>query len=346
MSGVRTAILGYGRSGSTMHAGAVEKNPDMEMVAVCDIDSESREKAKDRFGCEVYDDYHRMLVAEDIDLVCVITRSDQHCSMTCDCLEAGVSVLVTKPWAVSEAEARRMVETGRKAKGQLLPWLPARWGCDLRRIRELVGAGEVGRVFLIRRSVSSFGTRNDWQTELTHGGGYLLNWGAHIIDPPVLLADSPVRTAYGRMGKVNNPGDGEDFFHAVLTLEDGTVVQAEYTVAVDCLPGWVVQGDRGTIVVRDTELTLQRVDPAQPKDPTRYSTMVEEGRSESAETLDGSPYGDEHEVYREIVASVRGEKVFSVTPEHAYELSCVFDAVRISASENQVVEVKSLRTVK
>ena len=31
---IRTAILGYGRNGSTMHAGPLEKLPDFDVVAV------------------------------------------------------------------------------------------------------------------------------------------------------------------------------------------------------------------------------------------------------------------------------------------------------------------------
>ena len=47
---IRTAILGYGRSGSTLHAGPIEKRPEFELAAVCDIDPEARAKAFDRFG--------------------------------------------------------------------------------------------------------------------------------------------------------------------------------------------------------------------------------------------------------------------------------------------------------
>ena len=47
----------------------------------------------DTFGVPgVYTDYHAMLAGEDLDLVSVITRSDQHCQMACDCLAAGVNV--------------------------------------------------------------------------------------------------------------------------------------------------------------------------------------------------------------------------------------------------------------
>ena len=91
---IRTAILGYGRSGSTMHAGAVETSADFDMAAVCDIDSERRQQARSRFDCPVYEDCRAMLEKETLDLVVVVTRSDQHCDMTCECLRAGVNVLV------------------------------------------------------------------------------------------------------------------------------------------------------------------------------------------------------------------------------------------------------------
>ena len=106
---IRTAILGYGRSGGSMHAGAIEANDAFAMTAVCDIDPARRDVAAERFGCAVYDGYGRMLKEEELDLVVIVTRSDQHCEMTCDCLAAGVNVLVTKPWAVDERQACRMI---------------------------------------------------------------------------------------------------------------------------------------------------------------------------------------------------------------------------------------------
>ena len=337
MTTIRTAILGYGRSGSSMHAGAIEGNEAFEMVAVCDVDPERKRQAAERFGCAIYEDYHEMLERERLDLVCIVTRSDQHCQMTCDCLAAGVNVLVTKPWAVNEAEARRMVAAEEASGKLLLPWLPARWGCDLRRLQELMAEKAIGDVFLIRRAACSFATRSDWQTESRYGGGYLLNWGPHIVDPPVVLMGSPVRSVYGRMRQTINPGDVEDLFLAVMTLTDGTVVQAEYTVSVEDLPNWFIQGDRGTIVVRGRELKVYRNMPRRPEDPTDYVTMSSEEEGIVEETLEGSLYGDEHEVYAEIAGAIRGEKQFPVAPADALELSRVLDAIRIADEENRVV---------
>ena len=65
---IKTAIIGYGRNGSTMHADPVEKWDDFEMVSVCDIDPIAREKASNRFNCPTYENYLEMLEKEDIDL--------------------------------------------------------------------------------------------------------------------------------------------------------------------------------------------------------------------------------------------------------------------------------------
>ena len=334
---IRTAILGYGRSGSTMHAGAIEANDPFRMAAVCDVDPERQQQARERFGCPVYDDYHQMLETEPLDLVSIVTRSDQHCQMTCDCLAAGVNVLVTKPWAVNEAEARRMIASAEASGKLLLPWLPARWGCDLRRLQQLLAEEAIGKVFLVRRAVCSFGTRCDWQTERRYGGGYLLNWGPHIVDPPVVLIQSPVQSVYARMKQTINPGDAEDLFLALMTLADGTVVQAEYTVAVKDLPGWFIQGERGTIVVHGRDLEVYQNVPARPGDPTRYATMKSGQEQVIRETLEGSLYGDEVQIYALVAAAIQGKEAFPVSPTDALELSRTLDAIRTASAENRVV---------
>jgi predicted dehydrogenase len=336
---IRTAVLGYGRSGSTMHAGGVERSGAFQMVAVCDIDPERQKQAAERFGCAIYDDYRKMLAREELDLVVIVTRSDQHCQMTCDCLAAGVNVLVTKPWAVNEAEARRMVAAAEESGKLLMPWLPARWGCDLRRLQQLLGQRAIGSVFLVRRAVCDFGTRNDWQTQRRYGGGYLLNWGPHIVDPPVVLMEGKVHSVYGRMKQTINPGDVEDVFFAVINLAEGAIIHAEYTIAAESLPSWLLQGDRGTIVVRGHHLKIYQSALARPEDPTAAGAMKPAREQVAEERLEGALYGDTDEIYADVAAALRGERRFPVTPADALELSRILDAIRTASEENRVVSL-------
>ncbi|MFW5988226.1 MAG: Gfo/Idh/MocA family oxidoreductase [bacterium] len=69
MEKIRTAILGYGRNGSTMHAGGIENSSQFKIVAVCNIDSKRRQQAKNHFNCNTYHDYKKMLKEEELDLL-------------------------------------------------------------------------------------------------------------------------------------------------------------------------------------------------------------------------------------------------------------------------------------
>ncbi|MBI5095435.1 MAG: Gfo/Idh/MocA family oxidoreductase [Candidatus Hydrogenedentes bacterium] len=336
---IRAAILGYGRSGSSLHARPLDELDDFQVAAVCDVDPERQKQARERFGCVVYDDYHEMLKRESLDVVSVVTWSDQHCRMTCDCLAAGVNVVVTKPWAVNVREAERMAAAAADSGMLLMPWLPARWGCDLLRLRQLMDANAIGNVFLVRRAHCAFATRCDWQTQRVHGGGYLLNWGPHLIEPPYLLMGSRVTSVYARMKQTINPGDVEDMFLAVMTLENGVVIQSEFAIAAEDLPSWFIQGDEGAIVMHGPHLKLNHTTPKRPTDPTQPLFMKSEDTTITEETIDGNLYGDEYAVYKAIAKALRGEEAFPVKPEDALELSRVIDAIRTSAEENRVVHL-------
>jgi len=314
------------------------------MTAVCDIDAEACEKAHKRFGCETYKNYTDMLDMQNLDLVVIVTRSDQHCQMACDCLEAGVNVLVTKPWAVNTGEAKRMISASKDSGKMLLPWLPARWGSDLARLRELIASGVIGKVFQVRRSEYSFGIRNDWQTLKKCGGGYLLNWGPHLVDQPVQLIGQKVKSVYGHMKQVINPGDVEDVFFAVMKTENNVTIVSEYNICTPYLPNWVVQGDKGTIFVNNDSILIHKAKFADTADAGSYGDEAEieiaSDAIDGGNTINmGNRYGDPMVVYPHIAQAVRGEVPYMVTLESALHLSEILDAVRKSDQTGEAVRL-------
>ncbi len=335
---IKCAIIGYGRNGSTMHAGPIEKNPDFELCAVCDIDPRALEKAKARFGCAVYTDYHEMLKREQLDFVVVVTRSSQHAEMAADCLLAGVNTMVTKPWATTVDEARLMISAQKVSGKLLLPWLPARWGSDLAALREIVARGDIGKIWRIHRAVYSPGKRCDWQTQREFGGGYLLNWGPHLVDQPLRLAGSPVVSVYGELRQIVNPGDAEDNVFVMCKTEAGITTISEYSTAVDKLPNWVIQGDGGTIFVRGNKIEINRVIYPEQVDGGEYRSDFKKETEEV--TVGGNIYGDEYEIYRHIARVLHGEEQYFASPEDALELSRVLDAARMSSRLGQAVYLR------
>lgn len=333
---IRTAILGYGRNGSTMHAGPLEKySEDFQVVAVCDIDPEAQEKARERFGCPIYDDYHVMLAEQKPDFVVIVTLSHQHAQMAIDCLMAGSDVLVTKPWATNVLDAQRMIAAQQISGRKLFPWLPARFGADLRMLKEILARNEIGKVFEIRRSNTTFGLRFDWQTESKYGGGYLLNWGPHLIDQPLQLTDSPVRSVYGNLRQIINPGDVEDNVRVICHLENGVTVVSEYLIAAGNYPSWVIQGDRGTIYAYEHEITVHQIKLPEHVDKKEYRSAVE--HSEYTVKCDGNIFGDEYEIYPHIARALRGEEPYFATLDSALRLSRVLEAAKRSSQLSQEV---------
>lgn len=337
MKKIKAAILGYGRSGSTMHAGGLENNDNFDVTAVCDIDAERRAQAEERHGCRVYENYHTMLEKEELDIVCVITRNDQHCKMTCDCLSAGVDVLVTKPWAATAKEAKQMIAKAEETGRIIYPWLPARWGSDLRRLKELRDEKTIGDIFTIRRCVSAFSARNDWQTERKYAGGYLMNWGAHIIDPPLLLSNKKVAYISAWEYQAINPGDAEDSFCALFTMDDGTLVQAEHIFAAEEPPTWFIQGTEGTISVRGNQMTVTQKKPRMPDDPTQYAGMHGGDADVFTETIDGALFGDTDDIYAILADAEQGKAEYPIKTADAYELSRLFDEIHTAAIKHVTI---------
>lgn len=335
---IKTAILGYGRSGGTLHADPLEKLGDFDVTAVCDIDSSAREKALKRFGCGIYEDYNEMLENEELDLVVIVTRSHQHCKMTCDCLKAGKNVLVTKPWAVNVEEAKEMISVAKESGKMLLPWLPARWGSDLLRLKQLISSGVIGRVFQVRRSTFTFGIRHDWQTLKECGGGYLLNWGPHLVDQPVQLVGKKIKSVYAHLKQVINPGDVEDVFFAVMKTEDDVTIVTEFNIGTSYLPNWVVQGDRGTIFVKENTIEIHKTNFPDTFDSTSYRNPV--GFEVIKDEVNGANlYGDSMVVYPHIARALTGKEPYAVSLDSALNLSIQFDAIRKSSMIDEVVHI-------
>ena len=333
---IRTAIIGYGRNGSTMHAGPVERyGDDFQLAAVCDIDPAARAKAEERFHCPVYEDYHRMLAEIRPGFTIVVTRSYQHAQMAIDCLMAGSDVLVTKPWATDARDAERMIAAQQVTGRKLLPWLPARFGADLILLRSIIGRGDIGRVFEIRRSVTTFGLRCDWQTEHRYGGGYLLNWGPHLIDQPLQLVSSPVTRVYGNLRQIINPGDGEDNLRVICHTDDGVTVVSEFLIAAGPYPAWVIQGDRGTILVEGDTVRVFRAELPERVGAEEYRTNTV--ITEHTEKITGQIYGDEYEIYPHIARALRDEETYFVPLEEALRLSRILDAAKLSSRLGQEV---------
>ena len=96
------------------------KNPEVECVALCDVDRNVLNLRTDdivkmgRPQPKLYVDYRKMLENKDIDVVIIGTPDHWHCLIFCDSLAAGKHVYVEKPVGNSIAEINIMQKAAKK----------------------------------------------------------------------------------------------------------------------------------------------------------------------------------------------------------------------------------------
>ena len=94
---IRFAVVGQGHIGKR-HAEMILRNPDAELVAVCDI--RSAEECKIAYtGVPFYSSIDELLEKEkNLDVLNICTPNGLHAEMALLALDKGLHVVVEKPW--------------------------------------------------------------------------------------------------------------------------------------------------------------------------------------------------------------------------------------------------------
>jgi predicted dehydrogenase len=149
---INMGFIGVGGMGMSRLRGFL-RHPDVNPVAICDLDEEHARKAvayveqERNAKPDVIQDYRRLLARKDIDAVCIATPDHWHALPTVQACEAGKDVFVEKPLSYSIGEGRVMVRAARQH--QRVTQMGNHIHNDLpnyRRVVELVRSGIIGKV--------------------------------------------------------------------------------------------------------------------------------------------------------------------------------------------------------
>jgi predicted dehydrogenase len=146
---VRVGVVGLGYWGPNL-ARNIERLADAELAYCCDLDEANLAKARGAYpNAVVTDDLERLLGDDTLDAVVVATSVPTHYALGKRVLEAGKHAFIEKPIALKAAQAEDLVETAaakgvKLMVGHLLEYHPA-----VAKMKELVDAGELGRVFYV-----------------------------------------------------------------------------------------------------------------------------------------------------------------------------------------------------
>jgi predicted dehydrogenase len=173
------------------------------------------------------------LIDLGVDGVVIATPSAMHAEQSIRVLERGAAVFCQKPLGRTAAEARAVVEAARRADRLLDVDLSYRFTEGMRRIREVVRSGGLGRIYAVDLVFhNAYGPGKPWFYDpALSGGGCVMDLGVHLVDLALWTLDHPgVAEVTGKLFAGGEPlGDRpdrvEDYAVATLALETGTAVQ-------------------------------------------------------------------------------------------------------------------------
>jgi predicted dehydrogenase len=84
---------------------------DADLVGVADPDESRGKLAVEQFQCEWFKDYHDLI--SKVDAICIAVPTLLHHKVGLDCLKAGVNVLIEKPIAATELEAKSLINASK-----------------------------------------------------------------------------------------------------------------------------------------------------------------------------------------------------------------------------------------
>jgi predicted dehydrogenase len=168
-----------------------------------------------------------------VDGVVIATPSALHAEQAVAALERGVAVFCQKPLGRTQAEVRAVVDAARAADRLLAVDLSYRFTEGMRRVRELVASGELGRVYAVDLVFhNAYGPDKPWFYDpILSGGGCVIDLGVHLVDLALWALDFPeVASVSGRLFAGGEPLAGrsdkvEDYADAVIELGNGASVR-------------------------------------------------------------------------------------------------------------------------
>lgn len=218
---IRVALIG-GNSMGWNDLASFLKNPEVDCVAMCDVDRNVLNRRTDdlvklgRPAPKLYVDYRKMLEDKDIDVVIIGTPDHWHCLMICDALDAGKHAYIEKPIGNSIEEIN-IIQKAVKKSGKIVQ--VGQWQRSQPHFVDAVNflkSGKLGRVRVCKawsyvdwksavpkvpdapapegvdynlwlgpapmRPFNKNRFHQSWRWYWEYAGGLMADWGVHLID--------------------------------------------------------------------------------------------------------------------------------------------------------------------
>ncbi|HEU4345742.1 MAG TPA: Gfo/Idh/MocA family oxidoreductase, partial [Candidatus Binatia bacterium] len=197
---LRLGMAGLGVA-STQILPSLSRLPYLTVSAAADLRSDALRKFREAYDGEVFTSVEEMCQSPNVDFIYVATPNERHAKHVIAAAERGKHVIVEKPMALSIEECEAMNEAAERHCVKLLCGHTHSFDPPVRKIREIVKGGELGRLRMINTwNYNEFMYRPRMKHELAMSRGVVLNQGPHHVDIVRLIGGGMVRSVRAMMG--------------------------------------------------------------------------------------------------------------------------------------------------
>ena len=330
MDKIRVGFIGCGGNASG-HLGRVLDIPEAEVVALCDVDQASLQRAKERHSKAAelpeFTHYQEMLEQVELDAVEISTPHTLHFEQIMAALGKGLHVLTEKPMVCTVDHARQVIAKAEETGKVLMISYQRHLQAQYRYVRNQIAAGELGDIQFISALQDQKwyqGTIGLWRQQMAlSGGGQLNDSGSHLLDIALWMTGLEVAEVQAYMEYF----DSEVDINSALSLRFGngalgTIAVVGNSPASGIWEDITIWGTKAVVYIRRGEIFYK----------TQHSNEVYE-----VNNLPGSTTPDQN-----FIDAILGRDQVQVPPKCGLRVIELTEAAWASAASGQPVKIKSI----
>ena len=235
MKNIGVAIIGCGGVALQNHLPGLALCPDTRVVALCDSDPATLERARQQTGAGVVaTNYEEIVNRDDVDAIIIATPNCTHVPIAMAAIRAGKHILCEKPIAMNAGEAKQLAALADQAGVRHMTAFTYRFVPAMRYLSHLVNQGDLGEPYHYRSCrLQDWGSRGlGWrQVKKLAGSGELGDMLSHRIDFAHLLVGRLKRLVAHMIIKhqlrQGMPSDLEDWVAILGEFQNGATAVLE-----------------------------------------------------------------------------------------------------------------------
>ncbi|MBS0287000.1 MAG: Gfo/Idh/MocA family oxidoreductase [Proteobacteria bacterium] len=248
---IKTALVGFGFSGSTFHAPFLNSLPQFQVTHVVSDNPELVRKTYPTTQIISKQSILECLANEQIDLIIISAPNSEHCSIAKQALKQNKHVLLEKPFVLDPIQGHELIDLAKERQKILTVYHNRRWDSDFLTLKEVIKQGELGDINLFINRYDRYRPEvkyQRWKESEQLGSGTLWDLGSHLIDQTLTLFGIP-DTIYAELLPQRKGAKAIDYFELQFGYKSG--LRARLSSSSLCYspgPKYEVHGSKGSFI--------------------------------------------------------------------------------------------------